>query len=83
MYKAVDRRQRHRRSDKDFAPLRERRVRSDRDTAALVALGDQFEEDGGLGLIAADIAEIVEDQEIETIELGQLLGKAQVPPCCL
>jgi len=52
MYEAVDRRQRHRRSDEDFAPLGERRVRSDRDTAVLVALGDQFEEDGGLGLIA-------------------------------
>ncbi len=34
----------------------------------LVTGTDQFEEDGGFRLIFADIGEIIEDQQMETVE---------------
>ena len=59
---AVDRRQCHRLVGKDLAPLAEGLVGGNQQRAALVAGADQFEQDAGLGLILADIGEVVEDQ---------------------
>ena len=72
MHETIHRGECHRLVGEHLFPRRERRVGGDRDALALVALRDKFEEHGGLGLIAAHVAQIVEDQEIESIELGQL-----------
>ena len=52
----------------DLAPLTERLVCGDQDGAAFVAGTDELEQDAGLGLILADVGEVVEDQEVETVE---------------
>ena len=83
MYESIHGGHRHGGVDEHLAPLRERRVGCDGDALALVALGDQFEQHAGLGLVTPDVAEIVEDKQIEAIELGQLAGQAQVAPRCL
>ena len=58
MHEAVHGRHRHGGVDEHLAPLREQRVGRDGDAFALVALGDQFEQHAGLGLVTPDIAEI-------------------------
>ena len=62
--------------DEDLAPLRERRVGRDGEALALVALGDQLEQHRGLGLVAPHVAQVVQDEQIEAVELGQLLRPA-------
>lgn len=51
MDEPVNRRQRHRWTSEDFAPIRERRICGYRDAFALVALRDEFEQHGRLVLI--------------------------------
>ena len=55
----------------DPVPLAEDEVARDQQRAALVALGEQREEDLGLLGALLDVAEVVEDQELEEIELAQ------------
>lgn len=78
MHEAIDRREGHCRVDEDFAPLRERRIGSNRDAFAFVAFGNEFEEHGGLGLIATDVAEIIQDQKIEPIEFRYFLRESKI-----
>ena len=59
-------------------PLRERRVGRTGDALAFVALGNEFEEHGRFRLIAALVAEIVQDQKIKTVELGEFLCESQI-----
>jgi len=54
-----------------LVPLAEGLIAGDDQAVALVSLGDQLEEDGGLGLILSDVAEIIEDDAIELVELGE------------
>src|SRR5512134_3519416 len=64
----VDHGQRHGWVGEDLAPLTERLVCGDEDGAAFVAGADELEQDAGLGLVLADIGEVVEDQEVEAVE---------------
>src|SRR5215207_3147763 len=48
--------------------------------APAVALGDQLEQYAGLGLIFADIAEVVEDQAVELVELGEGRRQGEIAP---
>lgn len=77
---SIDRSERHGWIDENVTPLRERRVGGDRDAFALVSFGDQFEQHRRFGLIAAHVRQIVEDDQIEAIELGELLRQPQVAP---
>ena len=55
----------------DLCPLVEWQVRGDDDRAALVALGDDFEEQLGAGLAERDESQFVDDQQILAGELLQ------------
>src|SRR5665213_4175337 len=77
--KSIDRRDRHGCVDEDVAPFRERRVCGDGDALALVAFSDEFEEDGGFSLVLADVANIVEDQEIEAIKACNFVRETKIP----
>ena len=68
----------HRWIDEDLVPLREWGVRGDRDALALVAFADEFEEHRRLSLIASHVAEIIQNEEVESIEFGQFLRQAQI-----
>ena len=65
----------HRFVGEDLVPGGERRIGGNRDALSLVALGYEFEEHGGLGLITPGIAQVVEDQQLEAIELCKLCGQ--------
>jgi len=71
MDEAVDRGDGDRRIGKDLPPFREGLIAGDDEGAPFVALGDELEQDRGLGLILADIAEVVEDEAVEPIEFGE------------
>lgn len=71
MDEAVDRGDGDRRIGKDLPPFREGLIAGDDEGAPFVALGDELEQDGGLGLILADIAEVIEDEAVEPIEFGE------------
>ena len=67
----------------DGGPVGKGTVAGDDQAAVFITLGDQFEEDAGLGLILAHIAKIVEDQAVDAVELGQQGRQGEVPPCRL
>ena len=53
---------------KDLAPLTERLVCGDERNEQFVAALMKLEQHAGLGLILADVGEVVEDQEVEAVE---------------
>ena len=55
------------------APPREHR-------APLVARRDQFEQDAGLGLILGDVSNVVEDEQVVAVELGDRGLERQLAP---
>ena len=75
---AVDGGDRHGGVVEDTIPGREGLIGGDQQAALLVALRDQLEEHAGLGLVFADVAKVVEDQEIELVELSQGGGKCEL-----
>ena len=83
MDEAVDRSDGHGLIREDAVPSAEGLVGGDHDGAALVARGDKLEEDAGLGVIFLDIGQVVEDQQVELVELGDVLGKREVLACRL
>lgn len=80
---AVDGYHRHGLVREHLIPFGEQRVGSDGDTLALIALGDELEEHRCLGLVPLGIAEVVEHEQVESAELGQLGGQPQISACCL
>ena len=52
------------------APSGERAVGREGHAALLVALGDQLEKHAGHGLVLSDIRDVVEDEQVVTVELG-------------
>ena len=80
---AVDVGDSHRRVVKHLAPVAERLVRGDHQRAAFIASGNEFEQDAGPGLVFADIGEIIEDQHIEAVELGDCRREMQRLSFCL
>jgi hypothetical protein len=59
-------------------PLAEGLVAGDDEGSAFVGLGDEFEEDVGLVLVLAGIADVVEDEDIVAVELGENVGELEV-----
>ena len=74
---AVDGGDGHCRIGEHLAPVSERLVCCDQQRAALVAGGDEFEQHAGLGLILGDVGEIIEDQQVEPVQLGDGCGQLQ------
>jgi hypothetical protein len=58
--------------------LAEGLVAGDDEGSALVGLGDEFEEDVGLVLVLAGVADVVEDEDIVAVELGEGIGEPEV-----
>ncbi len=67
---AVDGGERHGGVGEDLAPFAERLIGGDEEGSALVSGADQFEEHAGLGLVLGDIGEVVQDQQVVFVELG-------------
>src|SRR5208282_5908012 len=78
--KPVDRRHRHRRVGEDLVPLAEGLIASGDQALALVAPGDEPQQYAGLGLVVADVAEIVEHEHLESVELGETRRRGGVAP---
>lgn len=55
----------------DAIPGAEGLVGGDGEASCLVSAGDELEEDGGLGLVLLGVADVVEDDQVEAVELGQ------------
>ena len=64
----------------DAVPGAERLVGGDGEASGLVAPGDELEEDGGLGLVLLGVADVVEDDQVEAVELreGGLEGEVRL-----
>ena len=60
---------------KYLIPLRKDEVGGDHDTAAFVAFGKQGEKHFHLLSGLLDVANVVEDQDVETVEFAELLLK--------
>ena len=71
MYQPVHGSQRHRCIGEQLVPRRERLVGGERDAFSLVALGDQFEQHAGFRLIASDVADVIEHQQIKAIKSSE------------
>ena len=62
----------------DAFPLREDQVGRDAQRPTFVAFGDEGEEDLGLLSALGQVAEIVQEQEVEVVQLAQLSGQVEV-----
>ena len=62
----------------DVLPLGEDQVGGDAQGAAFVAFGDEGEEDLGLLSALGQVAQVVEEQEVEVVQLAQPAGQVQV-----
>ena len=67
---AVDGGERHGLIGEDLAPFAEGLIGGDQHGSPLVARGDQLEQDAGLGLILGDVGDVVEDEQVVAVELG-------------
>ncbi len=72
----VDCGHRHARIRKHIIPAREGLVGRDQKAAPLIPLGDQLEQHTRFGLVFSDIRQIVQDDEVKAVELGQ--GRRQL-----
>jgi hypothetical protein len=70
MNQAVDDRDRHCLVREDFAPFAERLIGGDQEGSPLVPGTDQFKEHAGFGLVLGDVGDVIEDQQMEFVELG-------------
>ena len=70
MNEAVNDSDRHRLVWKDLAPFAKGLVGGDQQRAAFVPGVDKLKEDAGFSLVFGDIGEVIEDQEVEFVELG-------------
>jgi hypothetical protein len=52
----------------------------DQHRAPFVARRDQFEQDAGLGLILGDVGDVVEDEQVVAVELGDRGFERQFAP---
>ncbi len=78
MDEPVDGGERHGLIGKNLSPFGEGLICRDEQRTALVARGDELEEDAGLGLILGDIGKIVEDQQVAS--RGELSPSALSDP---
>src|SRR3546814_8309113 len=70
MNETVDGRERHGGIREDPVPFAEGLVGRDEHGSALIACADQLEEHGGFSLILGDIGEVVRDEQVVFVELG-------------
>ena len=70
MNQAVDDRDRHCLVREDLAPFAERLVGGDEEGSPLVAGADELKEHAGFGLVLGDVGDVIEDQQMEFVELG-------------
>ncbi len=64
----------------DLVPGAERLVGRDGEASGFVAPGDQFEEHGALGTVLLRVGDVVEDDQVELVELGEGGLERQVAP---
>ena len=60
-----------------LAPFAEWLIGGDQQGAALVAAADQLEQHAGFGLILPDIGDVVEDEQVILVELGDRAFEAE------
>jgi hypothetical protein len=70
MNEAVDDSDRHCLVREDFAPFAEGLVGGDEERAPLIAGADELKEHAGFGLVFGDVGDVIEDQQVEFVELG-------------
>src|SRR5205823_1199682 len=70
MDEAVDDSDRHSLIREDLAPLAKGLVGSDEEGSPLVPGADEFKEHAGFGLVFGDVGEVIQDQQMEFVELG-------------
>lgn len=68
---------------KNGIPTAEWLVGGDHDGAPFVSGRDEFEQDAGLCLVLADVGQVIEDEQVEAVEPGDLLGQGQGLTCGL
>lgn len=78
MDQAIDRGSRRHLIAKDPIPVREDQIARDDDGAALVAFGEEREENLGFVGALLDIAHVIEDQHRELIEFPQGARQLQI-----
>jgi hypothetical protein len=61
--------------------FREGRVAHDRDRGALLALGQDLEEEFGGSLVEVDVAELIDREEVESAVAGDGLGEVELVGC--
>ena len=71
MDEAIDSGERHSLVWKNLAPVAEWLIGGDQHGAPLVAASDQLEQYTGFGLILADVDDVIEDQQMIFVELGE------------
>ena len=62
----------------DLVPLGEHQIGGDRDAAPLVAFGEQGEQHLHLAAVVLHVADVVQDQALDTVEPAQLPAQAKV-----
>src|SRR5260221_5549327 len=83
MDEAVDGGEGHGLIGEDLAPLSERLVCGDQHGSPFVSGGNQLEENAGLGMVLGDICDVVEDQQVVVVELGDGAFQRQLAACLL
>jgi len=68
---------------KDLAPVAEWLIGGDQHGAPLVAASDQLEQHTGFGLILTDVDDVIKDQEMILVELGEGAFKGEFTTCDL
>jgi len=71
MDKTVDGGERHGWVWKRLAPITKRLIGGDQHVAPLVAGSDQLEQHTRFGLILADVDDVIKDQQVILVELGE------------
>ena len=59
-------------------PLAEGLISGDHNALALIAISNEFKEDGGFSLRLLDIAEVIDDDEVEAVKLFESSLKLQM-----
>jgi len=70
MDEAIDGGEGHDGVGEDPVPFAEGLAGGDQDGAVLIARADQLEEHAGLGLVLGDIGEVIQDEQVILVELG-------------
>jgi hypothetical protein len=77
MYQAIDRGDHHSLIRKNFIPFGKWLISGDQQRAVLVASADEFEQSAGLGVVLVDVRDVVANQQMVFIELGDGCFKLQ------